>query len=431
MTIQQVCTSRSAVPAPLARSAIAIALALGMASPGAPQAAQRTASPAPTLVSSSPHEAPAGINAAVTLLVHSMPGIAGTPTPASSLLFVPRGSAPAGGWPVVAWAHGTTTPGLKTCAPSLSPELDGGLTRDGFKSDYVYQIGTLVDAGYVVVAPDFEGLGPVATVAYPYYSASSLARSLIAGVRAAREAEPSLSHRMAVFGHSDGGHAVLSVESRMGEAPELQLVGTVASVPYTSIAETAASFGRQSRAAGSAGATHTARMMEQFQVALMATGLMAQSPDFDPSAVMGPDLVRTLSDFRAACSVKAIGLIDAAVKQKGKSFAGLKAGWETQPQMKAFLEANDPYATPGFTLRLPTLVLQGTADPFVLEPITSRFVAKLSATGAPVKYKRYPGADHFSILRRSNADVQRFLTRQFGQAPAPGERRRAGVKDAR
>ncbi len=28
-------------------------------------------------------------------------------------------------------AHGTTTPGQKTCAPSLSSDLDGGLTRDG------------------------------------------------------------------------------------------------------------------------------------------------------------------------------------------------------------------------------------------------------------------------------------------------------------
>ena len=40
--------------------------------------------------------------------------------------------------------HGTTTPGQKTCAPSLSPDLDGGLTRDGFKSNYAYQIAELV-----------------------------------------------------------------------------------------------------------------------------------------------------------------------------------------------------------------------------------------------------------------------------------------------
>lgn len=123
--------------------------------------------PSATLISSVPHEEPDFFNADARLLVHTMPSIAGTPTRATTLLFVPRGAPPAGGWPIVAWAHGTATPGQKTCAPSLSPDLDGGLTRDGFKSDYAFQIGQLVNAGYAVVAPDLEGLGPVATVPHP------------------------------------------------------------------------------------------------------------------------------------------------------------------------------------------------------------------------------------------------------------------------
>ncbi|WP_407811195.1 hypothetical protein, partial [Staphylococcus aureus] len=91
--------------------------------------------------------------------------------------------------------HGTTTPGQKTCAPSQTSELDGGLTRDGFKSDYSWQISQFIDAGYAVVAPDLEGLGPDASTPYPYYNLSSLARSLIAGVVAAHTANPHLSGR--------------------------------------------------------------------------------------------------------------------------------------------------------------------------------------------------------------------------------------------
>lgn len=365
------------------------------------------------LISSTPHSAPPELHADTTLLVHTMPSISGKETQASTLLFVPRGTVPAGGWPIVAWAHGTTTPGQKSCAPSLSPDLDGGLTRDGFKSDYAFQIGRLVQAGYAVVAPDFEGLGALASVPYPYYSAASLARSLIAGVRAARSAQPTLSNRYVAFGHSDGGHAVLGVEKYAEEAPELTLVGTVASVPYTSIAATASTFGKQARRARDNNAAHTAKMMEQFQVALMAVGLMVESPDFDPHAIMGDDLARVLPDFQSQCSVKALAVIDGAVKAKGKSFAGSKPGWATNPRMREFLEANDPAVTPGFTLRRPTLIVQGTSDTFVLEPLTTRFVRKIQAAGAPVTYKRYPGADHFSVIRQSDADVLAFLQKSF------------------
>lgn len=216
-----------------------------------------------------------------------MPDVRGGQTPATTLLFVPKGTPPASGWSIVAWAHGTSTPGQKTCAPSLTSELDGGLTRDGFSSDYVYQIGELLKAGYAVVAPNLEGLGAEATGPYPYFGASSGARSLISAVKAARLADPDLSNRYVSMGHSDGGHLALGVEANAGEAPELELVGTVASVPYTSIAATADHFGEAARTATDGTAASQARMMREFQGALMAAGLTAEKPAFDPRAVMG------------------------------------------------------------------------------------------------------------------------------------------------
>ncbi|MDP8920529.1 MAG: alpha/beta fold hydrolase [Pseudomonadota bacterium] len=368
-----------------------------------------------TLRSVVAHPVPADFPATIRLLTHTMPSIRGSETAATSLLFVPEGQPPAGGWPTVAWAHGTTTPGQKTCAPSLTPELDGGLTRDGFKSDYAFQIGQFLDAGYAVVAPDFEGLGPVADVPYPYYSASSLARSLLAGVLAARQAELALSNRVAVVGHSDGGHAVLGVEAHIGEAPQLELVGTVASVPYTSIAATADHFGEAARTADAKATGDQALMMHQFQGALMTVGLTAQSSGFDPATIMGPDLARLLPEFRSLCSVNAIGVIDKAVKAKGAAFAGLKADWASNPVMQAFLAANDPAVTPGFMLHRPTLIVQGNADTFVLEPLTTAFAERLRTAGAPVTYKVYPGDDHFSIIRSANPDVLAFLRQRFGR----------------
>lgn len=51
---------------------------------------------------------------------YRMTAAQGGETEANALLFVPQGSAPAGGWPLVVWTHGTTgvTDG---CAPGVHP----------------------------------------------------------------------------------------------------------------------------------------------------------------------------------------------------------------------------------------------------------------------------------------------------------------------
>lgn len=74
---------------------------------------------------------------------------------------------------------------------------------------------------------------------------------------------------------------------------------------------------------------------------------------------------------------------------------------------------NDLAITPGFTLRLPTLIVQGTADTFVPEPLTTAFVTRLRARAARVTYKRYPGADHFTLIKLADADVLAFLQTLF------------------
>jgi pimeloyl-ACP methyl ester carboxylesterase len=398
-----------------ARRLLASTFALGLMLSGTPGSTVATAadSQETKLISSAPHGEPASFKGHGRLLVHTMPGIGGKAVRATTILFVPQGTPPRGGWPIVAWAHGTTTPGQKTCAPSQSADLDGGLTRDGFKSDYAFQIGEFVNAGYAVVAPDLEGLGPEASTPHPYFGEASFARSLIAAVRAARMAEPTLSSRYAAVGHSEGGHGALDVDKHADEAPELTLVGIVASAPYTSIAATARLSAERARSDRDPAKAESFRVIEQFQVMLMSAGILAESPDFDPGTVMGEDLKRVMPQFLASCSVPSIGVIQGAMKSGGAHFAGLKPGWESTPRMQAFLAANDPAATPGFTLHHPTLIVQGTADPLVPEPLNTKFVGQLKARGAPVTYKVFPGADHFTVIRRADADVLAFLAKLF------------------
>ncbi|SEQ88728.1 Serine aminopeptidase, S33 [Lentzea xinjiangensis] len=367
----------------------------------------------PVLISSTPHPEPAWFNADARLLVHTMPTVTGGRTTATTLLFTPRGKAPRGGWPVVAWAHGTTTPGNKDCAPSLTPDdLDGGLTRDGFASDYAWELGHLVNAGYAVVAPDFEGLGPRATTPLPYYSADSLARSLITGVQAARQAERTLSNSYVAVGHSDGGHAVLGVEAHAGEAPELRFAGTAALAPFTSIPKQVAAFERDAQTSPDPVTAANGRVNAQFNVALMAVGLAARQP-FDPTTIMGPHLAEVLPRFAAQCSVGANAVIRQAVEAKPGSFAGYHPDWAANEAMRNFLAISDPGADPRFALRKPTFIAQGTNDAFVFEEVVTPFVATARQNGSPIDYRIYPGADHFSLIKASGEDLLDFLARRL------------------
>src|SRR5688572_10886009 len=64
------------------------------------------------------------------------------------LLAVPAGAPPPGGWPIVAYAHGTTG-NADDCAPSDDPTLAGVGSA----------VAALAAAGFVVVATDYEGIG--------------------------------------------------------------------------------------------------------------------------------------------------------------------------------------------------------------------------------------------------------------------------------
>lgn len=350
-----------------------------------------------------------------SLLTHTMPAWTGATTRATTLLFVPKGTPPAGGWPVVAWAHGTTTANLKTCAPSLTlDDLDGGLTKEGFTSHYAEVIGYLVSAGYAVVAPDFEGLGPAATVPYPYFSSASESRSLIAGVKAARQANPSLSTNWMALGHSEGAHGVLMLQNFVKEAPELNFKGSVAYAPWVGLQEQVARLGALA-AKDPANAVMYAGFQNNF-VGTLASGLQTLTPGLDLTQLMGADMLAVFAGYKNQCVLaSAVSTMDAVAAKGPQAFSGAKPTWADSPAMKSFLETNDPAVAPGFKLTAPTLVVHGAADFSVQEPVTASFVANMASRGSDVTYRTYPGADHGSIVLAAKADVLAYLAARFNR----------------
>ena len=148
----------------------------------------------------------------------------GVPLTVTGMVVAPREAAPREPRRVIAWAHGTWGVASR-CAPSLSANFFTATPA----------LSEMVAKGYVVIAPDYPGLG--STMPHPYLVGEDTARSVLDAVRAARSIAGAASGtRFAVWGESQGGHAALWTGAlARGYAPELTLVGTAAAAPPTDL----------------------------------------------------------------------------------------------------------------------------------------------------------------------------------------------------
>jgi len=165
---------------------------------------------------------PSGMHAA-RIVYRSTEGDTGLPTSVSGSAFVPSGIPPDGGWSIIALGHGTT--GInEPCAPSLTPDLSG----------LISVVANLLQSGYAVVIPDYQGLG--AAGIHPYLDSRTAGYNVIDAVRAARATFPHLSGRWAAAGWSQGGAAVWAADEYAAiYGSELELVGAVAVAPPTNV----------------------------------------------------------------------------------------------------------------------------------------------------------------------------------------------------
>ena len=115
----------------------------------------------------------------------------------SGVVLMPEGTPPAGGWPIVAWAHDFTG-SARECAPSLLKNLKEGPL-----------LSMYTNAGYAVVATDYAGLG----TNFPYADQDirSNALDVIYSIPAARAALPQLGSKWVVAGYSQGAQVAVGV----------------------------------------------------------------------------------------------------------------------------------------------------------------------------------------------------------------------------
>jgi acetyl esterase/lipase len=290
----------------------------------------------------------------------------GTPIAVSGIVIVPAGQAPAGGWPIVAWAHPTTGV-VPHCAPSLAL----------FVFQQIAGSRHLLENGYAIAATDYPGLGTPGP--HPYLVGDSEARAVIDSVRAARSF-PGLenSTRYAVWGHSQGGQAALFTGMiAKSYAPELQLVGVAAAAPATDL---------------------TALMTDDLNTAggrnLTAMTMWSWARVFNApiNEVVEPVAMPTVDALANQCIE---GAFDLYIREKmsaplAQTFLSVKNPATIEP-WKSLLVQNSVGVLP---TDIPLFLSQGLSDGLVRPAVTQAYRDRLCKAGGKVKLLLMPGVSH-------------------------------------
>jgi acetyl esterase/lipase len=333
------------------------------------------------IIRSKPMNAAAGLRS--WLVLYHSASVAGKDIAVSGVVIAPDRPAPAGGWPVITWAHGTTG-AARSCAPSESPNGSQFLS-------------SMAQRGYVVAATDYEGLGGPGV--HPYLVGESEGRGTLDAARAARRLpDAHAGSTVVIFGHSQGGHSALFAgQIAPTWAPELNVVGVVAGAPASRVDQLI------SAAAGSPAT---------FGFFALAVDTWSKTyPEARLDTLMTPQGISSLDIVERQCAGQVL-----------RSFANtmpsslLKGNiTEIQPWARLLQENT----AGGVKTPAPILMIQGTSDMVIPIQFNDSFLPTLCARGDTVEFMRYPGADHGTVLTAASNDVFAWIGARLAGAPAP------------
>jgi len=278
--------------------------------------------------------------------------------PVSGTLYLPMGVPPAGGWPLVAWAHGTLGVADR-CAPSWT----------GHKPRDAAYINKWLESGFAVVTADYQGLGGPGPHAYLNWESEG--RSVLDAARAALSSQAgTIANKVIVTGQSQGsGAAIGATRLAPTYAPDIGLKATVATGVISSFPAAAHK------------APPLAVASPAYAALLMVGGAL---PDDSPAP-------------------------DTMMSEKGKPLlAAARQG--CSPDVSPDLAAHLIRVVDMSPVKLPVPILLGTGLADSLVPPKHQYgaVAALCAAGSSVVWKEYPGATHNGGLHASFADAVAF-----------------------
>lgn len=345
-----------------------------------------------------------------SILTYKMLGQSGQEVQATSLVFTPNTQPPVGGWPIVVWAHGTTGV-ADVCAPSKAALADS--TKD--------LISKLLAAGYVVVAPDYEGLGTPGI--HPFLNVKSEAFSITDAVVATRNylSQRNLltSKKWVTVGHSQGGHAALGAAQYASRA-QLEYKGTVAVAPASNLGFILIA-GEQSVANATLDKKISMYAQLDTYTALVTAGIRNTQPTFDYPQVFTPQISSIAQQAETICSGPLGQAFGAGMTQYVTEHNGTLDGYtRTQPNfmavplVKTFLDKDSQPLQVKVTT--PIIIYQGLADSTVPKVATDILISNATVVGTKINSYVTGNWDHGTAMS-SNVDnivgnVQTLLSAQ-------------------
>lgn len=323
---------------------------------------------------------------AARVVYRSTEGDTGAPTVVSGSVFTPSGTPPPGGWPVIAYGHGTL--GIdEPCGPSLSPTLLGNVTW----------VTNLVAAGYAVAMADFQGLGTAGV--HPYLDARTAGLNVIDAVRALRRTFDHTSQRWAALGGSQGGGAVWAAgEQAATYAPEMLPVGVVALAPAADVAGLVDLAQQQ------------ALTKEQRPtLAVIVESLARLHPDINRD-----DYRRGLAaeewDVLVACSGNKVHERESVIDRLQPGDIGPNTP-AAADRLRGYLTA---WALPQQRLSAPMSVVYGGADEYIAPAWTEEAIRRACDLGGEVTADFQPDKGHGDLEFANQVD---WLAQRFAGAP--------------
>ncbi len=336
--------------------------------------------------------------ASISIMTYNMENVAGNMAKATALVIYPKTAKPKDGWRVVVWEHGTVGVG-DSCAPSNNAlgQNFAGLAED------------LLAKGYVIVAPDYEGLGTAGI--HPYLNLISESKSALAAVAAFKEKyADQLNGAWMSVGQSQGGQA--SIGTAEYANTDSSYKGAVAGAPASSLGDIILKVAPQ--------ALKEIEVQEkQFNVplenrnsvqsyatllsyaALTGIGIKAYEPRFDyheifqdrskPLATLGEGTTGEnglclqstdpTSSLVSRFQQDIIAFMQADPNASVMDYPGLNVeNFEKNETIKKFLVDSQPGTK---RIDKPLLILQGKLDTNVPYVVTQAMVANLKALGSP------------------------------------------------